>query len=150
MPLPGNIRITQLDLELNGGCNYKCEMCPQTGGREKSFLKKLPPATLSKILDDALQYGVESVSLHGSGEPTLNTDMPEAVRAVKSRGLKCLSFTNGYRLDEKMSRRLIDAGIDVLRVSAIGSDRDAYHRWMSIDVFEQVRDNVRRFGQLNL
>ena len=48
-----------------------------------------------------------------------------------------------------MSRRLIDAGIDVLRVSAIGSDRDAYHRWMSIDVFEQVRDNVRRFGQLN-
>ena len=149
MPIPEHIRVTQLDLELNGGCNYKCEMCPQTGGREKSFLKKLPSSVLSKILDDALQYGVESVSLHGSGEPTLNADMPEAVRAVKSRGLKCLSFTNGYRLDEKMSRRLIDAGIDVLRVSAIGSDRDAYHRWMSIDVFEQVRDNVRRFGQLN-
>ena len=95
MPLPENIRITQLDLELNGGCNYKCEMCPQTEGRERSFLKKLPPTILSKILDDALQYGVESVSLHGSGEPTLNADMPEAVRAVTSRGLKCHSFTHG-------------------------------------------------------
>ena len=86
MPIPENIRVTQLDLELNGRCNYKCEMCPQTGGREKSFIKKLPSSVLSKILDDALQYGVESVSLHGSGEPTLNADMPEAVRAVNPAG----------------------------------------------------------------
>ena len=61
MPIPEHIRVTQLDLELNGGCNYKCEMCPQTEGREKSFLKKLPSSVLSKILDDALQYGVEFV-----------------------------------------------------------------------------------------
>ena len=87
MPIPENIRITQLDLELNGGCNYKCEMCPQTEGREREFLKKLPSSVLNKILDDAIQYGLKSVSLHGSGEPTLNQDMPEAVRAVKSRGL---------------------------------------------------------------
>ncbi len=149
MPLPENIRITQLDLELNGGCNYKCEMCPQTIGREKDFLKKLPTSVLSKILDDAIQYGVNSVSLHGSGEPTLNADMPDAVREVKSRGLKCLSFTNGYRLDERISRRLIEAGIDVLRVSAIGADPEAYRRWMGLDVFDQVRDNVKRFGELN-
>ena len=100
MPIPEHIRVTQLDLELNGGCNYKCEMCPQTEGRE-ILPQKLPSSVLSKILDDALQYGVESVSLHGSGEPTLNADMPEAVRAVKSRGLKCLSFTNGYRPTSK-------------------------------------------------
>ncbi len=149
MPVPEKIRITQLDLELNGGCNYKCEMCPQAEGREKDFLKKLPAPVLDKILDDARQYGVASVSLHGSGEPTLNKDMPDAVRAVKERGLKCLSFTNGYRLDEDMSRRLIEAGIDVLRVSAIGSDRESYFRWMSMDVYNQVRDNVKRFGELN-
>ena len=149
MPIPENIRITQLDLELNGGCNYKCEMCPQTEGREREFLKKLPSSVLNKILDDAIQYGLKSVSLHGSGEPTLNQDMPEAVRAVKSRGLKCLSFTNGYRLDEKMSRALIESGIDVLRVSAIGASRKSYCRWMSMDVFEQVRENVKRFGELN-
>lgn len=149
MPVADNIRIKQLDLELNGGCNFKCEMCPQAVGREKDFLKKLPSPVLEKILDDALDYGVESVSLHGSGEPTLNSDMPDAVRLVKARGLSCVSFTNGYRLDEALSRRLIEAGIDVLRVSAIGPERESYHRWMSMDAFDQVRDNVKRFGELN-
>ena len=150
MPVPENLRITQLDLELNGGCNYKCEMCPQVDGREKEFLKVLPLDVIEKILDEAVVYGVKSVSLHGSGEPTLNANMPDVVSAVKHRGLKCISFTNGYRLDENLSRRLIEAGIDVLRVSAIGWDRESYHRWMSMDGFETVRTNVKRFIELNL
>ena len=149
MPVTENIRITQLDFELNGGCNFKCEMCPQAEGREKDFVKKMPQDVMEKILDDAMNYGVKSVSLHGSGEPTLNNNMPDAVRAVKKRGLKCLSFTNGYRLNDKMSRRLIEAEIDVLRVSAIGYDRDSYHRWMSVDAFDMVRENVKGFGELN-
>ncbi|NQV57200.1 MAG: radical SAM protein [Rhodospirillales bacterium] len=148
MPVPERLIVRQLDLELNGGCNLKCEMCPQAIGREKEFLKKLPSAVLEKILDDAIEVGVECVSLHGSGEPTLNKDMPNAVRAVKARGLKCVSFTNGVRLDEDMARRLIDAEIDVLRISAIGADPVSYKRWMSIDAFDDVRENVRRFAQL--
>jgi organic radical activating enzyme len=150
MPLSGaSLSIKQLDVELNGGCNYKCEMCPQAFGRERDFLKKLPTPLLEKILDDAAAYGVESVSLHGSGEPTLNPDMPDIVRAVKARGFKCVSFTNGFKLNEQLARRLIEAGIDVLRISAIGYDAESYHRWMSRDVFEQVRENVRRFVGLN-
>lgn len=148
MPTPENLVIKQLDLELNGGCNYKCEMCPQVHGREKDFLKKLPLDLLERILDDAMVHGLEAVSLHGSGEPTLNADMADMVKVVKARGLKCVSFTNGYRLDERLSEGLIAAGIDVLRVSAIGYDRPTYHRWMSMDAYEAVRANVKRFAEL--
>ena len=144
MPIPEKIRITQLDIEINGGCNFKCQMCPQAGGRETEFLKKLPTKVMEKILDDAMQYGLQSVSLHGSGEPTLNYDMPDVVQAIKSRGLKCVSFTNAYRLDEAMSRRLIEARIDLLRVSAVGFDNESYNRWMSLDAFDVVRENVKR------
>lgn len=149
MPIPENLIIKQLDLELNGGCNYKCRMCPQAEGREKDFLKKLPFAVFEKILDDAAGCGLESVSLHGSGEPTLNNDMPKFVKAIKSRGFKCISFTNGLKLTEKLSRELIEAGIDILRVSAVGYDAESYHKWMSKDQFESVRNNVRRFVELN-
>ena len=149
MPIPNKILIKQLDLELNGGCNYKCTMCPQADGREKDFLKKLPLNVMEKVLDDAMQYGLESVSLHGSGEPTLNKDMPEVVKLVKARGIKCLSFTNGSKLTGDLSKRLIDAGIDVLRVSAIGFDRQSYATWMSQDIFEEVRENVKRFVNIN-
>ena len=149
MPVPEQLVIKQLDLELNGGCNYKCEMCPQVDGREKPFLKKLPFDTFKKTVDDALQYGLEGVSLHGSGEPSLNKDMAEFVRYVKSKDIKCTSFTNGSKLTEKLSRDLIEAGIDVLRISAIGYDRNSYKRWMSTDLFDDVRNNAKRYVDLN-
>lgn len=149
MPTPDNILIKQLDLELNGGCNYKCTMCPQADGREKDFLKKLPFDVFTKIVDDALQYGLDTVSLHGSGEPTLSKDMPKYVEYIKSKNIKCVSFTNGYRLTTDMAKGLIEAGIDVLRISSIGYDRASYAHWMSLDVFEDVRENIKNFVDLN-
>jgi len=150
VPIPEKISIKQLDLELNGGCNYKCIMCPQAEGREKDFLKKLPFDVFKKILDDALQYGLETVSLHGSGEPTLSPDMPKYVKYIKEKGLKCISFTNGSKLTLELSKELILAGIDVLRVSCIGYDKETYSRWMSHNNFNEIRNNIRKFVELNL
>ncbi|HIJ83737.1 MAG: hypothetical protein HW380_3636 [Magnetococcales bacterium] len=149
MPFREKIEIRQLDLELHGSCNLKCRMCPHVIGRERDFLKKLPWAVFEKIIDDAMAYGVQSVSLHGSGEPTLNRDMPEMVRYIKDKGVACVAFTNGLKLDEALIRRLIEAQIDVLRVSAVGYDRASYHHWMGKDAFDLVRENVRRFVHLN-
>ena len=149
MPVPENIIIKQLDLELNGGCNYKCTMCPQTQGREKEFLKKLPFNIFTKIIDDALQYGLETVSLHGSGEPMLSKDVPKYVSYIKSKGIKCMSITNGSRLTPKLSSDLIESGIDLLRISCVGYDRDTYARWMSFDGFDKVRNNVKLLVDLN-
>jgi hypothetical protein len=39
-------KIRQLDMELAGGCNYSCDMCPQSSGREKEFNKLLKWETL--------------------------------------------------------------------------------------------------------
>ena len=145
MPVPDNIQIHQLDLEIQGACNYKCEMCPQAWGREREFLQGMSFELFKKIVDDALQYGLKSVSLHGSGEPTLNSDMPGMVRYLKQKDLDVVSFTNGYRLDVRLAEELIDAGLDLLRVSAIGFDGDSYGRWMKPNAFDKVRDNVREF-----
>jgi MoaA/NifB/PqqE/SkfB family radical SAM enzyme len=120
-------------------------MCPQSIGREKDFLKKLPIHVFEKMVDDAMQYGLQTVTLHGSGEPTLNKDFPDFVKIVKDRDLTCISFTNGKRLDEKLSAALIKAGIDILRLSCIGYDKATYHEWMEGGDFDLVRENARRF-----
>lgn len=137
-----------LDMEINGGCNYACQMCPQSSGREKAFLKKLPFELFEKVVDDAMQHGLQTVSLHGGGEPTLNRDFPRFVRAVKDRGLRCTAITNGLRLNAMLSEQLIDAGIDVLRVSAVGYDRTSYESWMKNGKYHTVRENVRQFVEL--
>lgn len=149
MPSATDIVIKQLDMELNGGCNYKCPMCPQSEGREKAFLKKLPLELFQKVVNDALQYGLEAVSLHGSGEPTLNRNIADYIRFVKSRNIRCITFTNGYKLDDDLSREIIAAGLDVLRVSCIGYDAESYTHWMGQDSFDRVRTNIKRFVELN-
>ena len=42
--------IKHASIEINGGCNYACPMCPQATGREKEFLKKLPMDTYRNIV----------------------------------------------------------------------------------------------------
>ena len=71
-------------MELAGGCNYSCEMCPQSSGREKEFNKLLKWGTFVKIVDNAIEHGVETISLHGGGEPTLNKRFMDCVRYIKT------------------------------------------------------------------
>lgn len=139
------ISIKQLDLELFGGCNYSCDMCPQSSGRERDFLKVLPQEVFQRIVDDALQYGLEAVSLHGGGEPLLCKYLPEAIRYVKERGLRCFFFTNGLLLEGTLATEIAQAGPDFIRISAIGYNRETYARWMRSTQWDRVRENVAQF-----
>ena len=140
--------IKQVALEIYGGCNYKCQMCPQAEGRHHDFLKKIPPEVFSKVVKEAGEHGCEMVSLHGSGEATLHPQMAEYVKLVKDHGMQCITVTNGFRLNERLSRDLITAGLDIIRVSAIGYDRETYLEWMKKDAFELVRENVIKYREI--
>ena len=78
-------KIRQLDMELAGGCNYSCQMCPQSSGREKEFKKLLKWDNFVKIVDNAIEHEVETISLHGGGEPTLNKKFIECVKYIKDK-----------------------------------------------------------------
>jgi organic radical activating enzyme len=143
MPQPDNLRITQFNLEIAGACNYSCPSCPQANnGREKNFRKIMPFPLIKKVLDDARQYGVESVSLHGSGEPTLHKELPAIVRYVREQGFRPSFFTNGERLTPALFREVAEAGLDLVTVSMIGYNREMYKKWMSTDRFDQVYKNL--------
>ena len=146
-------KIRQLDMELAGGCNYSCQMCPQgfEGGREKEFKKVLKWDNFVKILDNAMEHGVESVSIHGGGEPTLNKDFIKSIKYIKDRNLKCVSFSNGYTLNDKLIEEIANSGLDIFRVSCIGYNSETYQKWMPTKVkkdksdrYLTVRENVRK------
>lgn len=67
--------IKQINLEMAGGCNLRCPMCPQSSGREKDFMKRLPLEAFRKIIDQAIPLGLKYVTLNGSGEPLLHTGL---------------------------------------------------------------------------
>jgi hypothetical protein len=59
--------------------------------------------------------------------------------------LKCIALTNAFLLTEHLSRSLIGAGLDVLRVSVVRYDRETYRRWMGKDAHNHVREQIRGF-----
>ncbi len=135
--------IKQINLEMAGGCNLKCPMCPQSSGREKEFLKRLPLEEFRKIIDQAIPLGLEHVTLSGSGEPLLHTGLEDAIAYLAERGLTSMIYTNGVRLTPERFERLCRAGLTICKVSCQGWDRESYAKWMSVDAFDQVREHLK-------
>ena len=132
-------------MEVFGGCNYTCQMCPQSNpGRGKNFTRKMPLKKFEEILDNLVpKYGMPQINLEGSGEPTMAKDLFDYVKAVKKRKLKCFMYCNGARLKGDFMKKVIDAGIDFVRISVIGYNRELYKKWMNVDNFDLILSNIR-------
>lgn len=142
------MKLERVVLEVSGGCNYVCAMCPQTvtpdhPGRGKDWTRKMRLSQFEDILDQITpKYGTPQINLEGSGEPTLAKDLDKYVAAVKKRGLKAYMYTNAFRLEGDYMKRVVDAGIDFIRCSVIGYNPEKYFQWMSANNFDKVRQNV--------
>ena len=96
-----------------------------------------------RIIDEIVpKYGKPQINLEGSGEPTMAKDLDKYISVVKKRDLKCFMYCNGARLNGKFMERVIDAGIDFIRISIIGYNKEKYKQWMNIDNFELIKKNI--------
>jgi len=139
------LKLQRVVMEVFGGCNYTCQMCPQSNpGRGKNFTRKMPLEQFKKILDQIVpKYGMPQINLEGSGEPTMAKDLPMYVREVKKRGLSCFMYCNGANLRGQFMKDVIDEGIDFVRFSMIGYNKNIYQKWMNIDNFELIKSNIK-------
>ena len=71
-----NLKLQRVVMEVFGGCNYTCQMCPQSNpGRGKGFTRKMPITEFKRILDELVpKYGSPQINLEGSGEPTMGNN----------------------------------------------------------------------------
>jgi len=136
------LKIDRAVIEVNGGCNYKCQMCPQTSGREQQFLKKMSLEDFELVVKQCADYGLNVVNLEGSGEPTLNKDLPRYIEIVRKYNAKPFVYSNGYNMKSQFMRDCVNAGLSLFRFSVIGYNRESYKQWMAIDAFDQILENA--------
>ena len=134
------INLQRVVIEIFGGCNYTCKMCPQTTpGREKQFLRSMLLDQFENILDQITpKYGTPLINLEGSGEPTMNKDLPKYIEACTRRGLRSYIYSNGSNFTGNMMCDSIDAGLSLFRYSVIGYNRELYHKWMNVDNWDMI------------
>ncbi len=109
MPVFGPVRSRRLGLSLGVDlvppkiCSMDCVYC-EVGRTTRLTLERAPYVsleTLQKALEEALpRRDYDVVTLTGSGEPTLNTHLPEVIRLVRRMTSKPLAIlTNSTTLD---------------------------------------------------
>lgn len=127
-------------VEVFGGCNYKCEMCPQTTGRGKEWTRKMPFDMFENILDQL--PGKPVINLEGSGEPTMAKDLPRYIEACTKRGFPSFIYSNGSFFKGQFMKDCINAGLSFARFSCIGYNRETYKKWMSEDNFDMLKEHI--------
>lgn len=137
MPLP---KLERAVIEVYGGCNYSCKMCPQTFPRGMDWVKRMPLDLFENILDQL--PGNPIINLDGSGEALIVKELPLYIEACTKRNFKSFVYTNGSKLTGPFMHDLLDAGLSFIRVSGIGYDRETYKEWTGTDNFNLVRANL--------
>lgn len=119
-----------VEIETINRCNSTCAFCPVNTRVDPRPLAVMTEALYARIIDElgALGYAGK-LALHSNNEPLLDESIVE--RAAYARG-KCpdayiFMYTNGTRLNTALAWRLIEAGIDLIRIDNY-SDRLRLHR----------------------
>lgn len=146
-----------LSIDPCGACNFKCVFCPCNHSEIKAEErhKMMSWELFTKIAEDIKAFGPEGVkviSVSGFGEPLLSPFVADMVRVLK-KNHSCREIrmtTNAALLDEEKSRALIDAGINLVRVSVEALSTEGYKELCGVDIdFLTIVHNIETFYRLS-
>src|SRR5579859_7033583 len=140
---------SQLAIEINTHCNFRCVFCPVA---TDPLPKKLMTWELyALLLRRASEGGVTSLLLHHYGEPSLDPRLVDRIRLAKDHGLTIELYTNLSRLDENKLRELALLGnVGVIYVNLPTIDPVEFERVMGSKQLPAVLANLRAAVALGL
>ena len=137
-----------VDIELSSICNLTCPMCYTiTDDFKKQVNTTRMDWDLYKKIIDEIGGKVTAVRLSLRGEPTLHTKFIDAIRYAKDSGIKEVStLTHGGKLTLPYFKKMVDAGIDWITISADGVG-ETYERVRKPLKFNNLLDKIRCIKQ---
>lgn len=140
-PFPRIIKIDTCNV-----CNYRCIFCPQA--KQINKIGSIDDVLCRRIIKDAYDAGARELCVSATGEPLINPRLEEYIAYAKQLGYEYVFFnTNGYLLDHERSVRLLDSGIDSVKIS-INAGRKSYALIHGVDAYDKVLENLREFDRL--
>lgn len=131
-------------------CNLACGYCDCSIKGRKGNKAFLDLNDFKKVMDD-IQFswgGVKHMTLVGLGEPLLHKNIAEFVAYAKEKKAanSIHIVSNGVFLTKSMSDKLIDAELDVLKISVNGLSDQEYEQYAGKRIdFMQLVENIRYF-----
>lgn len=141
-------------IETSAICNLRCKFCFQCNQKDiaDSGIKLgLMSLETFKLAIEGLQKfdrPLKLLHLFSRGEPLLNPNIVEMVKIAKQAGVaECISITtNGTLLTKELSKKLVEAGLDNLKVSVESMSTEGYERVAGKRIdFDAFIENIKYF-----
>lgn len=136
-------------------CNFRCNYCTQSWSNEEKkkieFKQQfLEWDTFINIVEQAAEFNgqFKQILFTGLGEPLLNPKTPDMIKIITERNLseKVEMYTNGYYLDQEMTKRIVDSGLYRLRISIQGVSSEHYKKNCGVDIdFDRLVNQIKYF-----
>jgi len=127
-------------LEPTNRCNLKCPLCP-TGEGLRRPRGDMSIDLFRQILGKLVEAPPLLLTLHLAGEPLLAKNIFEMIRLAKEAGIQTTLSTNAAALSEATSRRLIEAGLDSIRLDFC-ADKERFEQVRLGASWEKVYSNI--------
>lgn len=138
-------------IEPSSLCNFHCLQCFQRLSGESYFTRtrmNMPLERFEKVIEQLKNWQGEKLKvlkLSLYGEPFMNPDLCRMVHIAKSAGVaeRIETTSNVSLLTREKCRALVESGLDYLRVSIYGADRNN-HKKVTGSSFtpEMIRNNL--------
>ena len=131
-----------LRLELSNVCNHTCLFCANRKmTRKKGFMDE---GFLRRILQEAYDEGFYGVGFYANGEPFISPHFVEYIRWAKEIGYTYIYIdANGAAVGQEKIKEAIDAGLDSIKFSINGTNRETYELIHGWDDFDRVMENLK-------
>lgn len=132
-----------LHIELSNVCNHQCVFCANRKmTRKKGFMDE---AFLKRILKEAYDEGFRDVGFYSNGEPFMSKNLKDYIIWAKEIGYEYVYIdTNGGAVEFETIKETLDAGLDSIKFSINGTNKENYKLVHGRDDFDKVMDNLKK------
>jgi MoaA/NifB/PqqE/SkfB family radical SAM enzyme len=134
-------------LEVSNICNHACAFCANSkSDRKKGFIEK---KFAMQILSEAYMLGTREVGFYATGEPLMDKNLETYISYAKEIGFEYVFITtNGALFDIQRVNSIINSGIDSIKFSINGANKEDYLLIHGKDDFDKVIENLKLLSTL--
>ncbi len=144
-----NFKLTTCWLNINRGCNLRCEWCYAKNTGFDPF-SNISLEDAKKAIDLIAEIGINSIILIG-GEPTLHPFLCEIINYAKKNNMVVSIVSNGLKFaDMTFLRKIKDSGVDFINLSLKGENKNTFQSITGVDAFDEVMCAIENISRLKI
>lgn len=138
-----------LIVEPTSQCNLTCSFCDLHSGRipdVESYKGQMTLDIWRTLMQqlNSLGYKLKQLQIHGNGEPLMNKKIAEFISIAKQMEVaeSIRVTTNGTLLTPATLERIIQAGIDEIRVSVDAGNAELWEKFKGKSLYKNLEQNL--------